>query len=169
MNLLSVSRQPQSLMPSISDLFDAFPPLTGLRPLFDTHVIRVEDELTEQHYLIRAELPGIEPDKDVSITVHNGLLTIEAKREERHTGKARSEFRYGSFARTVSLPPGAKADDIEATYTGGVLTVTVPLAESEAQAKRIEVRTTESTEAVGTAEAASAESKAAAGKARKSD
>lgn len=143
MNLLSVSRQPQSLMPSISDLFDALPPLTGLRPLFDTHVIRVEDEIADDRYVVRAELPGIDPDTDLTITVHNGLLTIEAKREERHTGKARSEFRYGAFVRTVSLPSGAKPEDIDATYAAGVLTVTVPLDKAAPGAKRIEIRKTD--------------------------
>ncbi|PXY22316.1 Hsp20/alpha crystallin family protein [Prauserella muralis] len=132
-------RQPRSLLPDFTDLFEMFPSLAAMRPVFDLHTIRVEDKVEEGRYVLRAELPGVDASKDVDITVHNGLLTIEAKRSEEKAEKGRSEFRYGSFSRTVTLPAGAQEDSIEATYTDGILTVTVGLGEPEEPVKHIKV------------------------------
>ena len=66
---------------------------------------------------VRAEMPGVDPANDVDITVRGGRLTIRAARSEKSESKGRSEFSYGSFSRTVSLPPGADEDDITATST----------------------------------------------------
>jgi HSP20 family protein len=58
------------------------------------------------------------------------MLHIKAERQEKseHKGKSgyRSEFRYGSFSRSIALPPGAKEEDITATYKDGVLEVRAP-------------------------------------------
>ena len=58
-------------------------------------------------------------------------LTIAGSREERHEdqhdGGYRTEFRYGSFERSVRLPVGAKTDEVTATYTDGILEVRVPV------------------------------------------
>jgi HSP20 family molecular chaperone IbpA len=101
--------------------------------------IRIEDRLTEDSYVLRAELPGIDPEKDVEITVADGALTIKAERQEEHKEAGRSEFRYGAFARRVVLPAGAKEDDVTAKYTDGILEVTVGLAKEAAQPKQIPV------------------------------
>ncbi|NNH69308.1 Hsp20/alpha crystallin family protein [Nocardia uniformis] len=90
-------------------------------------------------YVIRAEIPGIDPAEDVEVSVHDGRLTIKAERSEKHEEKGRSEFSYGSFVRTVSLPPGAQEDGIAAAYNRGILTVTVPMSASKSEAKRVEV------------------------------
>ena len=81
--------------------------------------------MEDGHYVLRAELPGIDPDKDVDTTVRDGRLTIKAERTEKKETKGRSEFSYGSFARSVTLPAGADEDDIKATYDKGILTVSV--------------------------------------------
>lgn len=78
-------------------------------------------------YEVRAELPGIDPAKDVDITVRDGQLTIKAERTEKKESNGRSEFSYGSFVRSVSLPPGADEDAIKASYDKGILTVSVPV------------------------------------------
>jgi HSP20 family protein len=81
--------------------------------------------------VLRAELPGVDVDDDIDIHIEDGRLTISGHREEReeHKGKLsyRSEFRYGSFERTVRLPAGARVDDIEANYEDGILEVRVPV------------------------------------------
>src|SRR5918992_238937 len=68
--------------------------------------------------VIRAELPGIDPEKDVEITLRDGLLTIRGERrhEERtsENGISRFESASGSFERSVVLPQGVKEDDITA-------------------------------------------------------
>ena len=78
-------------------------------------------------YTIRAELPGIDPDKDVSITLDDGVLTITAERSETVKEKKRSEFYYGKMTRSVTLPKGADGEAVTAEYADGILTVSVPV------------------------------------------
>ena len=68
-----------------------------------------------------------------------GLLTIKALRTRTTESNGLSEFSYGSFTRTVSLPAGADEDDISATYDRGILTVSVPLSDTEPTEKHVEV------------------------------
>ncbi len=135
-----MSRLPvhQSLLPDLNDLWNAFTP-TGLPP-FGTHLLRVEDTVEDGHYIVRAEIPGIDPAKDVEVSVQERQLTIKAERSEKHEEKGRSEFNYGSFYRSVTLPPGAEGEGIEATYAKGILTVSIPMGETKESGKRIEVK-----------------------------
>lgn len=140
MGTLPVTRRPRSLFPEFSELFTAFPSFAGLRPVVDTRLMRLEDEIKEGRYEVRAEIPGIDPSKDVDITVRDGELTIKAERTEQKEFNGRSEFSYGSFVRTVSLPAGANEDDIKATYDKGILTVSVAVAEPKPAEKRVQVQ-----------------------------
>ncbi|MFH9353835.1 Hsp20/alpha crystallin family protein [Kitasatospora sp. NPDC017646] len=115
--------------PPFPDLFEDFP--VGVRPSPDEHVIRVEESVEGGAYVIRAELPGVDPDKDVEVTVEGGVLTVRAERREEKKDKQRSEFRYGSFIRRVRLPEGCEEGDITAAYDKGVLTVKAPLPTTE--------------------------------------
>jgi len=78
-------------------------PWTVLRPVA-SQPMRVEDYVKDGYYVVRAELPGIDPEKDIELTVSKGVLTIAATRHEEAEGKHRSEFRYGTFTRSVTLP-----------------------------------------------------------------
>ena len=95
-----------------------------------TPSIKVEQFVDGTTLVVRAEVPGIDPDKDVDVSVSEGMLHIRAEREEKTEHKSkdgyRSEFRYGSFSRSVALPPGAREEDITATYKDGVLEVRAP-------------------------------------------
>jgi HSP20 family protein len=133
---LPVRRQPRSWLPDLwsdfwSDLWTGFPSMGALHP---SQLMRLEDEIQDGHYVLRAELPGIDPAKDVDITVREGQLTIKAERSERKETEGRSEFSYGSFVRSVTLPAGANEDDIKATYDKGILTVDVAVPERAAAA-----------------------------------
>jgi HSP20 family molecular chaperone IbpA len=127
------------LLPELAELFNGFPTFAGLRPLFDNNLIRVEDETKDGIYELRAELPGVDPVEDVEITVRDGRLTIKAERKQTSESNGHSEFSYGSFARTVSLPEGADEDEIHAIYDRGILTISVPVGEDEPTEKRVEV------------------------------
>lgn len=116
--------------------------LRGLPMLEDS--FRLEEFTDEDgSFVLRAELPGIDPDEDLDITVENGRLRIDARREERsedrENGNYRSEFRYGSFHRSIRLPEGAVEDDITAGFKAGILEVRVPRSEEAPPAKSIEV------------------------------
>ena len=142
MSKLPVKHRRRSLLPDISELFTGFPAWANLAPTIDTHLIRLEDEIEDGHYVIRAELPGIDPAKDVDITVTDGQLTIKAERGEKKESKGRSEFSYGSFMRSVTLPAGADEDDIKASYDKGILTVSVAVPEAQPTEKHVQVQCT---------------------------
>jgi len=93
--------------------------------------IRVEEYIDGDSMVVKAEMPGMDPEKDVEISIADGLLHIQAVRREEseHQDKDgfRSEFRYGSFFRDIPLPSGAKESDVKAAYHDGVLTVRVPV------------------------------------------
>jgi HSP20 family protein len=135
-NKLAVQRQSRPLLP---ELFSGFPTFAGLRPLFDGNLIRVEDETQDGHYELRAELPGVDPVEDVEITLRDGQLTIKATRTQASEPNGRSEFSYGSFTRTVTLPAGADEDEIHAVYDRGILTISVPLGEDEPIERHVEI------------------------------
>ena len=139
MNKLAVQRQSRPLLPELSELFNGFPTFAGLRPLFDSNLIRVEDETKDGIYELRAELPGVDPVEDVEITVRDGELTIKADRSQTSESNGRSEFSYGSFERTVTLPAGADEDEIHAIYDRGILTISVPIGDDEPAEKHIEI------------------------------
>jgi len=141
-NQLAVQRQSRTLLPELSELFNGFPTfagLAGLRSFFDGNLLRLEDEMKDGLYEVRAELPGVDPTDDIEVSVRDGQLTIKAERTQTTESNGHSEFSYGSFIRTVPLPAGADEDDINATYDRGILTVSVPLSEDIPTEKRVEV------------------------------
>jgi HSP20 family protein len=101
--------------------------------------IRFEDRITDEEYVLRAELPGLDPDKDVQVTTLNGVLTVKAERREEEKGLNRSEFRYGMLHRSVRLPANANESAITAMYRGGILEITVPLAAPEPAGRQITI------------------------------
>ena len=117
-----------------------FPALPSMRPLASGQPMRVEDYVSEGQYVVRAEVPGIDPEKDVEITVDDGVLTVKAERREEKKEGGRSEFRYGSFTRSVTLPSGADQENVAASYRDGILEVRTPIKEAaKAEPKRIAI------------------------------
>lgn len=96
----------------------------------------------ENSYTVHATMPGVNPD-DVQINIHGNTLTIhgEGRREENQEGQnyLMHERRAVSFHRSVTLPGPVNADQAEARYDNGVLTLTLPKSES-AQPRQIKVR-----------------------------
>lgn len=129
-------REPRALLPELFDLLEM--PFSALRfPV--GQAIRVEESLRDDAYVIRAELPGIDPAKDVEISVTRGMLTIRAERHQENEEHRRSEFRYGVYERHLGLPDNTKEEEIKAGYDNGILTVTIPLHEAKEAARRIAV------------------------------
>lgn len=108
-------------------------------PFAEHNPVRIEESAEDDKYVVRAELPGFDPEKNISVTAHNGLLTIHAERETKATEHGRSEFCYGQFSRTVSLPPGAETSKITAKYTDGILEISVPHKEKP-QDKQVKIQ-----------------------------
>ena len=76
-------------------------------------------------YVIRLELPGLDPARDVQVTVQTGILSVRATRQDQAPARHDSEFRYGTYARHIALPLGCNPRDMTASYKHGILTVRV--------------------------------------------
>jgi len=120
--------------------FDDWPTMLPFRYMPTTWSdggIRVEEYREDGHLIIRAELPGIDPAKDVDLTVSDGALHIKAERhvEEKseQRGYTRRELRYGSFTRTLPLPDGVAVSDVTAGYKDGILEIRLPFPEVKAE------------------------------------
>jgi HSP20 family molecular chaperone IbpA len=130
-------RDPKTVIPDFIDWFEE--PFLTLRPYLG-QPIRIEDYTEDGHYVVRAEIAGIDLEKDLEVAAGAGYLSIRVERSGQLEGKHRSEFRYGSFSRTVELPPRADADDVTAEYANGILTVKVAIKGDHQEAmKRIPV------------------------------
>lgn len=109
--------------------FDDLVRRTWAEPAATGFVPAVEAVRDGRDVLVKVELPGIDPERDVEITVHRGRLTVSgerrAERSEQVDGALVRELRYGSFRREFALPEGASADRVEASYDAGMLTVRV--------------------------------------------
>jgi HSP20 family protein len=100
---------------------------------------------SDDEYLIKASLPGINPD-DLEITFSDNKLTIKGEvKEEKELDEAHyhlRERRFGSFTRSIKLPSGIDTEKIEANYDKGVLELRLPKVE-EIKPKKIAVKTTD--------------------------
>lgn len=131
-------RRRGSMLPDVDDLLEAMFPYRW-RMQFDLNPVRIEEYMEDGSGIIRAELPGVDPDQDIDLTVQDGVLTIKCRRSEEKTEKNCSEFRYGSFLRRVMLPAGADGSSVTASDDKGILTVRIPVREPETSGRRIEV------------------------------
>ena len=115
----------------VEDLFELLESPFAVHHPFGGQVMRIEERIQNGRYEVRAEMPGIDPDKQAKITVAKGILTIQAERPE-EDGTGHSEFRYGSFCRKVALPENADETRIQADYNNGILEVSVALRADQA-------------------------------------
>ena len=145
-------RHPMTLLRRMSNDL-SWPSLLPDRPFFDFDrgwldmvtetTIRVEEFQEDGQMVIRAEIPGADPDKDIEITKTDSTLRLSVQRrkdtktESRH--HYRSEFQYGSFLRTISLPAGTAEQDIKADYRDGILEVRIPMIAAKAKQERIPI------------------------------
>jgi HSP20 family protein len=97
---------------------------------------------TKSNFVIKAELPGMDP-KDISISLSNDYVTIKGEkkqeREEKDENYHLIERSYGSFTRSVRLSKEVQGDKITASFKNGVLKVTLPKSE-EARKKEIKIK-----------------------------
>jgi HSP20 family protein len=97
---------------------------------------------TPDAFVLKAELAGMQPE-DVHIELEDDVLTIKGERHQEERPETEeyqsTEWHYGAFQRSISLPHSVKRDAIEATYENGVVEVRVPKA-AEVVAQRIEVK-----------------------------
>ena len=136
--MTTLTRRPSSPVSELLDWLDTGTSL-GFRGFGLTPYVRVEDYTEDGTYVLRAEMPGIDPDKDVEVGIEDDLLTIRGERHEEQKEKSHHEFHYGSFTRSIRLPHDVEAGEVKATYADGVLEVRVPLHATEREPVSIPV------------------------------
>ncbi|MCA9951158.1 MAG: Hsp20/alpha crystallin family protein [Anaerolineales bacterium] len=96
----------------------------------------------EDGYVVEASVPGINPD-DVEISFEDDVLTIKGEIKETAESEGVNyqirERRFGEFGRSIRFPVNINVENVEATYTNGILTLIVPKAE-EVKPKRIAIK-----------------------------
>ena len=127
----------RAMFPDLADWLES--PWSGPPPFLAGQVFRLEESIRDDRYVIRAELPGLDPENDIEVTVDGRILTIRAERRQQDSGPYRSEFRYGSLARAVRLPARVDPADVTARYDRGVLEVSVPARAVKPEGTRIPV------------------------------
>lgn len=100
----------------------------------------LEVKETDGEIRVTAELPGMN-EKDVELSLDDGLLIIRGERRQETDDKARgySERYYGKFERRLALPRGVEADKAEAKFEHGELTVTLPKGPEAERGRRIPI------------------------------
>lgn len=97
---------------------------------------------TEEAYIVKTDLPGMAAE-EITVEIEGPYVVVKGERhaehEETEEGMKRAERTFGKFYRRVTLPELAKAEEAEARYANGVLTVTVPKTE-ETKAKHVVVK-----------------------------
>jgi HSP20 family molecular chaperone IbpA len=92
-----------------------------------TPFVRIEDYVEDHTFVLRAEVPGLDPEKDLEVAVTGDVVSIRGERHEEQQDKRHHEIHYGEFVRSVRLPQGSRTDDVSATYRDGVLEVRIPV------------------------------------------
>ncbi|NJK62671.1 MAG: Hsp20/alpha crystallin family protein [Synechococcaceae cyanobacterium SM2_3_1] len=91
----------------------------------------IEMEETEQHLILKAQIPGMKPE-DLDVQVSREALSIAGEHRQEvcseEGGVVRSEFHYGKFHRTVPLPVAIQQDQVTAEFKDGILQLTMPKA-----------------------------------------
>jgi HSP20 family protein len=107
---------------------------------------------TENELVLSFDLPGIDEDA-IAVELDDDVLTVSGERERtsEHSGERfyRFERRFGTFSRSVTLPPGVQEEAISADYRNGVLEIRIPKPE-EQKPRRIKVGSTGAIEGTGT-------------------
>jgi HSP20 family protein len=100
------------------------------RPGPGLELIRLDEYRQDGALVVRAELPGLDPDKDVHVSVANGRVQIDVEHREQdeveRNGYRVQELRYGRLSRSVPFGEGVPTSAITATYNNGVLEVRIP-------------------------------------------
>jgi HSP20 family protein len=130
-------RELETLQQEMNQLFDALTPNVDQRtvsPKDTAFVPAAELRETPEAIYLRVELPGMDA-KALDVQVMAEAVSVSGTRKaESYSEKAgvvRSEFRYGTFQRVIPLPAQVQNDKVEADYTNGILSLTLPKVEAE--------------------------------------
>lgn len=153
-----------------SDLTDTMPrPFTTLLDRFFNETVNARSRANtfmplvdafedEKAFEIRLTLPGMKRE-EIAVDLQDGQLTVSGERKLEHKNQKYHlvESQYGAFKRTFQLPENVSINDIEASYTNGILAVRLPKDEQKVLKKRIEVKEAAKPETLEVQETAASE------------
>jgi HSP20 family protein len=140
---------PADVFDSLEHFMDRWPDMLAW-PMFGwgggtMGILRVDEYREDGALVVRAEVPGIDPDKDLEVTASEGVLHIAVERHEEEAPEGRRYLRHElvqrhRLERDLALPEGAQGSELKATYDNGVLDVRMPLpAKASPEVTRIPV------------------------------
>ncbi|MBD3418526.1 MAG: Hsp20 family protein [Chitinivibrionales bacterium] len=143
MYALTAYRPTNALSRRLDDLLGDSGFESSNRAISATNWPKVDIAESENGYKISADLPGLDK-KDVTVTVEDGVLTIEGEKQSEHEKKEKGRYyhlerSYGKFSRSFSLPENVDAEKINAKFAHGVLELELTK-RPEAKPKAIEVK-----------------------------
>ena len=128
-------REIDSLQKDMNRLFEAFAPMEHST---QQYMPLAEMEETEDAIHLMLEVPGMNADDlDVRVTKEAVMISGERKTRLKSTGKARSEFRYGKFSRTIPLSTRIDNNKVKGDYQDGILSLKLPKIKEEHQVVRV--------------------------------
>ncbi|MGZ3774088.1 MAG: Hsp20/alpha crystallin family protein [Pseudobdellovibrionaceae bacterium] len=136
-------REMQRQIDRLDRLFEEFSPLGRTADVGLTGAVHPRCDMTEDanNYFLKFEMPGV-PKENIKVEVNNNSLVVSAERKEEtkkeEERKYYSEFSYGSYFRSLTLPMQVDEKKIEASYENGVLSVKIPKVEGT-KAKQIPI------------------------------
>lgn len=107
--------------------------------------LRMEETRQDGQVIVRVEVPGINPARDVDVVIDEGTLTVAGRRLASEQTAERSEFSYGEFTRMVTLPRDVDEESARATYRDGILTITMATTGESAVTRHVPIDSGEST------------------------
>lgn len=125
--------------PAQLHMFEEFMPRDLIFRTPELKAIKIEEFVKDGKLIIRAEIPGVVPERDIDIFIREGYLTIKGERREEKQDEHRSEFTYGMFSRSIALPNGFDDTSIHANYVNGILEVSLDLPAKEIKEKKIAI------------------------------
>jgi HSP20 family protein len=139
---MALLMKPEPFSSEINRLFDTlFEPTNANGSRAQRWVPAMDLVEAEDHFLLKADLPGLAED-DVAIEVQDNVLTVSGERKTEHERKERGWYRlersFGRFSRSLTLPEGVNAEAIDASFDKGVLEIRIPKPE-ERKPRRISI------------------------------
>ena len=138
------NRNNSSLLPGFNDVFDSIFNDTFFSDRMTSRVPAANVSESEDHFHVDLAAPGLKKE-DFKINLDRNVLNISVERqnEQDNTQKnySKREYSYSSWVRSFTLPESANAEQIEAAYTNGILTIDIAKREeAKAVRRQIEIK-----------------------------
>lgn len=135
-------REMAAIQNAMDRLFEDTWRSTGLLDGDRNAILAIDVHENESGYILMSNLPGVNADQ-IDVTVHDGVLTITAELPQAEPAEGTrvlvNERPYGHYSRSLRLPKAVDANNVEANFDDGVLTLHLPKS-ADAQPRQIQIK-----------------------------